>query len=808
MNKELSIAKPLHGQVVGPHTERTAPARESAPVDCSAAEKGPIVPAVDDERNFHAAILASLAEGVHLTRTLDGVIVYTNPRFDRMFGYGPGELIGLSVSVLNAPLADKSPGETAQEIIRTLHEKGAWSGEIQNLTKQGKVIWCRATVSVGSHPVHGQVWISTHEDITESKQAESALEAKERQLRLVTDHVPALIGYVDASLRYRFVNRAYERFFGRPCAQIVGHSVRDVMGEELFGVIQERMTQALAGRAASFEVNQVVQGSPMYLAVEYVPDIDDKGDCNGIYVMVSDVSRRKRAEETIRQSEERLRTILQTAMDGFWRMDTQGRLLEVNDTYCLMSGYTAQELAKMTVADLESGPNDQRIWTHIQKPTMRKEERFESWHRRKDGSVFCVEVSIQYRPEEGGQFVAFLRDISERNAAQEERTRLENQLRQSRKMEAVGQLAGGIAHDFNNILTAIIFQTEMLENEQRNYLDTPSSVLQELRSSVFRAADLTKQLLLFSRQQPIKTSRYNANMIIREVTKLLNRLLGEHVTLGVSCCEEPLWIDGDVSMFEQVVTNLCLNARDAMPMGGELAIEVYPVSCDAEAVRGYGGVAPGPFVCLRVADNGIGMSPATQERIFEPFFTTKPLGKGTGLGLATVHGIVARHRGFIEVTSQLGKGSTFSVYLPRAAPAETRAEPPASAKSRGGAERILLVEDDVTVRKAAAAFLSQLGYRVVEAASGVESIAIWKKARGAFDLLLTDMVMPGGLSGLELSARLRKERASLRTIIASGYHDDPSGSATVWPKDVTYLPKPFTSADLAAAVRSCLDRKA
>ncbi len=675
------------------------------------------------------------------------------------------------------------------------------------MTKTGSVIWCRAQVSVCTHAVHGSVWISIHEDITERKKEQSALAAKERQLRLITDHVSALIGYVDDSLRYRFVNGAYERFFGKPRTQMIGSHVRDILSEDTYAMIEEKMMRALTGQKASFEIEHRHRGKPIAMAVEYVPDLDEKGRCTGFYVMVNDISERKQAEATLRQNAARLRTIIQTAMDGFWRVDRRGRLLEVNDTYCLMSGYKAQELTGMSVTKLEADPQDQGIWTRIKTPQMWTEARFESRHRRKDGSEFSVEVSIQYRPEEGGHFIAFLRDISQRQADQEERHKLENQLQQSRKMEAIGQLAGGIAHDFNNILTAIIFQLEMLEIEHKVVSKKPNPVLQELRSSAFRAAELTKQLLLFSRQQPIKTSRYDANLITRQVTKFLRRLLGEHVTLVVNCYTEPLFVDGDVSMFEQVVTNLSINARDAMPSGGELTIEVFPAFCDSDALKGHSAVQPGPFVCLRVSDTGAGMSPKVLERIFEPFFTTKPIGKGTGLGLATVHGIVLRHRGFVEVKSQPGKGSTFLVFWPRASAAETTSEPPASVINHGGHERILLVEDDAAVRQVAVACLSRLGYHVFEASNGVEALKVWKKFRGRFDLLFSDLVMPGGLSGLELSARLRRRRSSLKTIIASGYNNDPVGSASVWPHDVLYLQKPYSSTALIAAVRTCLDRK-
>ena len=767
------------------------------------------VNAEDHERRYYAAILTNLAEGLHLTRISDGVIVYTNPRFDKMFGYEPGELIGRSVSILNAPIPDKSPEEVAREIIAALAETGIWSGELQNITKQGVVIWCRANVSEYLHPEFGRVWISIHEDITDRKLAEEALHDSEYRLRLLTDNVPALISYVDDSLRYRFVNSGYESMVGKTRAQSVGCLVRDVLGEALFTKTQPNMLKALAGHRVSYEVTFQRNQEDIVLAAEYVPDIDSRGVTRGFYFLGSDITMRKRAEDALRRSEERYRTILQTAMDGFWLLDAQGSLLQVNQAYCRMSGYSAQELAAMRAADLELPTGGPGVMSHIEQGGAPAEDRFECRHRRKDGSCFDVEVSIQYRATEGGQFVAFLRDISERKQTEKERDRLENQLQQARKMEALGQLAGGIAHDFNNILTTVILQLENLHDAVELSDDALRPMVCDIMASVNRAADFTKQILLFGRQQPIKTTRYDPSVILRKLTGLLTRLLGEQVKLAVTYCKESLWIEGDVGMFEQVITNLCINARDAMPDGGTIAIEICSAQLDAPTVKDHSAVKPGSFVCVRISDSGVGIAPDILGRIFEPFFTTKQPGKGTGLGLATVHGIVNKHHGFVDVVTQVNRGSTFSVFLPSAQPKLKEVQPQSYASAAGlsGTERILVVEDESALRKLIVANLSRFGYRIIEAPNGAEALAKFEGDGEGFDLLLTDMVMPGGMSGLELSKQLKSRCANLKTIISSGYSPTDLEADSARPADVMYLAKPYGMNVLIRAIRTCLAGK-
>jgi signal transduction histidine kinase/ligand-binding sensor domain-containing protein/CheY-like chemotaxis protein len=382
-----------------------------------------------------------------------------------------------------------------------------------------------------------------------------------------------------------------------------------------------------------------------------------------------------------------------------------------------------------------------------------------------------------------------------------ERTR---ELVQARKMEAIGQLAGGVAHDFNNILTAILMQLGLLLDEK----DLNSSArdgLQDLEKQAKRAASLTRQLLAFSRRQVMQSRAFDLNAMLEELFKMLRRLLGENIDLEFKG-GQPLWIDGDIAMIEQVVTNLCLNARDAMaPKGGRLVIETRLRNLNDAEAKASPEARAGAFVYLSVTDRGCGMDEKTLQHIFEPFFTTKEVSKGTGLGLATVYGIIKQHRGWLEVASKVGSGSTFSIYLPsRTAPA-TAGPGNAAERTPRGNETILIVEDENAVRTMASRSLQKCGYRVLEAIDGREAISAWDKHGPGIDLLFSDMVMPNGITGLELAERFRLTKPGLKVIVTSGYSVDLRKAGISGKSSFVYLAKPYETKDLGAAVRNCLD---
>ncbi|MGA2030030.1 MAG: ATP-binding protein, partial [Verrucomicrobiota bacterium] len=373
------------------------------------------------------------------------------------------------------------------------------------------------------------------------------------------------------------------------------------------------------------------------------------------------------------------------------------------------------------------------------------------------------------------------------------------------KMDAIGQLASGVAHDFNNILGIIQLQAELLKAEG-GLSPAQSEFADEIGVSTQRAAALTRQLLLFSRKETLQLRDLDLNDSINELTKMLRRILGDDIQLQFKFSMQPLFIHADAGMMDQVLMNLAVNSRDAIPKGGQLVIETSAVEFD-QSVRGQSTQAqPGSFVCLSVSDTGVGIPPEILPRIFEPFFTTKDVGKGTGLGLATIFGIVQQHQGWINVESEVGHGTTFRIYLPRLAKMSSqKPEQPALEAMPGGDETILLVEDDLFLCASVRKTLSQLGYRVLEAVNGVEALEVWKQNRDGIHLLLTDLVMPGGINGKELGEQLLKENPKLKVIYASGYSADITGKDVLLKEGVNFLVKPYQVQKLAQVVRNCLD---
>lgn len=393
--------------------------------------------------------------------------------------------------------------------------------------------------------------------------------------------------------------------------------------------------------------------------------------------------------------------------------------------------------------------------------------------------------------------VIVFRDITERQ-------RLENQLRHAQKMEAFGQLAGGVAHDFNNILTVIQSHAALMQTEDANSTAIIESA-KEIQQATERAASLTRQLLTFSRRGTIQLADIDLNDIVSNMMKMLQRIIGDHVSLEARYMPQKAMVRADAGMMEQVLMNLAVNSRDAMPKGGRLMIETTSADFDATTLPSCNLARPGQYIRLSVSDTGTGITPENLPRIFEPFFTTKEIGKGTGLGLATVLGIVEQNSGWIDVQSQVGMGTTFHIYLPRQEHPLSTVRKTSGNESPGGTETILLVEDEPAVRALALHLLQRKGYRVLEAGNGPQAVEIWKRNAETIDLLLTDMLMPGGIMGMELAQKLRKENPSLKVILSSGYQEEISSEETAHLEGCFFLQKPYPPSRLAQCVRRCLD---
>ncbi|HTP52370.1 MAG TPA: bacteriohemerythrin [Anaeromyxobacteraceae bacterium] len=626
----------------------------------------------------------------------------------------------------------------------------------------------------------------------------------------------------------------------------------------------------------------------------------------------------RRAERALQERERRLRSILETALDGFWLLDESGRLLEVNEAYCGMTGYTRDELLRMGVGDLDAVETPEQTAAHIERIKRAGADRFESRHRCKDGRTIDIEASVSFVTDPPA-FVCFYRDITERKRADEvlrrneERFRaliekstdmmsvldaegrfqfwsqsaaetlgwapeemlgkpladlvhveekepvaqlfrrllanpggisrgliryrhkngswrqleaiarnllrdpavkgvvvntrdvtdqreLEERFRQAQKLESIGRLAGGIAHDFNNLLTVILSGVETLKKESAQQSRVQRDAIDEISIAGQRAADLTRQMLAFARKQVIAPVSLDLGAVVRGAEKLLRRTLGEDVHL-VTRLGPGLWpVHCDRGQIEQVILNLAVNARDAMPGGGTLSIETS--NAETELPASHPEMRPGSYVRLTVRDTGSGMKPEVKARLFEPFFTTKPQGKGTGLGLATVYGIVQQSEGYVVVETEEGRGTTFDLYFPRSR--ETAGEAPeVQVPASGGTETILVVEDDPSVREVTVRSLRSSGYHVLVASDGREAIEMALR-KGPLDLLLTDVIMPG-LNGRELADEVRRTRPDLRVLYMSGYTQDVISQAGVLDSGIEFLPKPFTPALLQERVRKVLD---
>jgi len=511
-----------------------------------------------------------------------------------------------------------------------------------------------------------------------------------------------------------------------------------------------------------------------------------------------DISERKQAEERM---ELQLSALTATA-NAIVITDREGKIEWANPAFTKLTGYNVVEVIGGNPRTLKSGEHPPEFYADLW-ATIRSGK---VWHgelvnKRKNGQHYHEDMTITPVRSIQGQithFVAIKQDVTERR-------QLEDQLRQSQKMDAIGQLAGGVAHDFNNILAALLVQVELINMVE----DLPEEVrdgLNQIHTGVNHAASLTRQLLLFSRRQVMQPRPLDLNEVVTNLVKMLQRVIGENVRLQLNLHSSPLITHADAGMIEQVLMNLAINARDAMPEGGRLSIDTVDHIVAESLGDSNPDAAPGRYVCLRVSDTGHGIPPEVLPRIFEPFFTTKEAGKGTGLGLATVFGIVKQHHGWIKVDNQPGRGVAFQIYFPAStvtplqAPA-TEAKP----KPRGGTETILLVEDDPAVRRSLRTILEKHGYRVVECVNGIEALDLWLVYQRKVALVLTDLTMPGDLSGQELARHLRAAQPDLKVIFMSGYSAEVAGREFQLHHGENFIQKPFTIDHLLETIRRSLE---
>jgi two-component system cell cycle sensor histidine kinase/response regulator CckA len=616
-------------------------------------------------------------------------------------------------------------------------------------------------------------------------------------LRIALDQSPASVIITDARGAIQYVNRGFTTVTGYLASEVIGQNPRLLQS----GTTPPETYHALwstvrSGRIWRGELlNRKKSGEFFWNAVTIAPVRDASGTITHFVGTQEDVTARKLAQEALAESEQRFRRLIEATFDGI-DVTQDGIVLEANQGLADIFGYTVDEVVGRPVEDFVAPESREEVRRRVREGTPGT---YELVGLRKDGSRIHLEAAgkshtIRGRP---GRVTA-VRDVTEKR-------RLEEQFRQAQKMEAVGRLAGGVAHDFNNLLTVITSYSEMVLDDLAP-ADPRREDLQQVQKAAVAATALTRQLLAFSRQQIIEPRLVSLEEAVSGTARILGRLIGEDIDLVTALAPEPSTVRIDPGQLEQVIMNLAVNARDAMPNGGRLTIGTAVVEEDEESGVSHWPVLVGRFALLSVSDTGVGMDRDTQAKIFEPFFTTKELGKGTGLGLATVYGIIKQSGGFIWVYSEPGAGTTFKIYLPLVdAPSDPIAREGPDPQTTG-TESILLVEDAEAVRSAARRILEHRGYRVLEAANGEAALRLVADPDLAIDLLLTDLVMPGG-SGRELAEQFSAARPEGKVLYMSGYTNDAAIHHGILKPGIEYLQKPFSPVTLARKVREVHDRR-
>jgi PAS domain S-box-containing protein len=739
----------------------------------------------------------------------DGTVRTWNAGAERIYGFTAGEVIGRPFATLFLP-ADAAAGRPA-EVLRRAAAAGVVKEEGWRARKGGGRFWANGTLTAlddAGGAVRG--FANVTRDLTERIQAEWRVRDSEERLRtaLAAGQMGTWVWEVGADRSH---------WDAREC-ELLGMPPVDGPADtaEFFRLVHpddlpelRRVLAEAVDRGTDFRAEfRVVRpdGRVVWLAGAGRVFRDAGGGPARMYGVNFDITDRVLAEDRVRRSEEQFRAFMDHSPAAAWITDADGRMVYLSAAYRRLVYLPAGDPIGKTLAEVYPDHDVRQHMAHIREvaATGRAIEATEPGARA-DGTPGEFLVYRFLLPDHGQQLVGGVAiDVTARKEAAETQARLEAQLRQSQKMEAVGRLAGGIAHDFNNLLTVITGYAELLL-ARLPAADPNREAVAEIQKAGGRAAALTRQLLAFSRRQVVEPRVLQLNALVADTEKMLRRLIGEHVLLSTSLDPAAGPVRADPGQLEQVLINLAVNARDAMPGGGRLTVETRAVTVGDEFRRDRPDVPAGEYVRLTVTDTGTGMDAATQARMFEPFFTTKPVGQGTGLGLATVHGIVQQAGGHVAVTSAVGRGTAVAVYLQRVA------DPPTAGKSHpvlpalpGGAETVLLVEDETAVRALGRQVLEGYGYTVLEAADGRVALAVATAHPGPIHLLISDVVMPH-VGGRELAERLTATRPGCKLLLLSGYTDDAVVRHGVQAAEVAFLQKPFSPTALVRKVREVLD---
>ena len=742
-----------------------------------------------------------------------GKIVFDSPAVEVLTGYKPEETLGTSIGIEEGIVPEDVPA-VRKGLQAALQGERGETAPVRIVRKDGqvrrvRVVWAPLS---GTENQPARV-IGVMVDCTAEAETQERLRRSEKRYRTLVETLPAAVLVVNRAGEIVVANRTAREWTAVPEGELHGANLADFLDSADLEVMRERLGKLFAGGQLEgtwrYRVH-VPSGEVRW--VESASVLLDEGDGEPLaLVIVWDVTERERSRAELELSQRRFKALFDNVPEAIFVFDAETyRILDVNQMAVERYGYTREEFTRMTVLEIrpeQEVPVLKRLLAES-RPGQRGAVPGEYWHRRKDGTVFPVAIYRQVLEFEGRRIViAVAVDLTERKKSEEERRRLQQQLLQAQKLEAIGTLAGGVAHDFNNILTGIIGLADLIMLDS-----TPESTVhrdaQEIKKAANRAATLVRQLLAFSRRQLMQPQRVNLNDIVLDMSRMLRRLIGEDVELKQILAEDLPPVKADPGQIEQVIANLAVNARDAMPEGGELLLETSLVTLDEKYCEAHPWAKPGRYVLLTVTDTGVGMDASVRGRIFEPFFTTKERGQGTGLGLSVVYGIVKQHDGLIHVYSEPGRGTTFRIYLPaqegESEPLQHGSDIP---KVIQGAETVLVVEDEEIVRALAVRALERAGYRVLEAGNGEEALEVLERCKGEVDLVFADVVMPV-MGGRELFDRARQIYPDLPFLFASGYSLNGVHQRFVLEEGLDFIAKPYDPEQLLVRIRDVLDRVA
>jgi two-component system cell cycle sensor histidine kinase/response regulator CckA len=742
------------------------------------------------------------------TYDLKGRVLSVNQMAVKVLGYSKDALLGRDIREILLP----EYRHEFDDYIDKIQQTGVVQGIMSVRTSSGeKRVW-EFTNTLRTEGVSVPIVRGVARDVTEQRHAESALRESEERYRLLFESNPFPMWVYDLeTLRFLAVNEAAADNYGYSREEFLSMTIIDIRPpEDIPAVLRSALNINGGVHKAGVWKHQKKDGS--VIDVEIISHQITFAGRKAKLVLPNDITERNRAEESLRKAEEKYRSIFENAVEGIFQSTSDGRFISANPAMIRILGYESLEELLEHRIDIETQYYvDSSARLEIERMLAESEVvvGFECEIYRKDMSKIWTIENIRAIRNESGELLWYegsIEDITEGKRTEEALRASEEQLRQSQKLESIGQLAGGIAHDFNNLLTAIIGYSEL--SLRRLQAEDPLQLnIKEIKRAGEQAAGLTRQLLAFSRKQVLQPKILNINSVVSDFEKMLQRLIGEDIELRTMLEPEIGNVKADPGQLEQVIMNLAINARDAMPKGGKLTIETNNIFLDESCAAQHADVIPGFYVKLTVSDIGTGMDDETQKRIFEPFFTTKGLGKGTGLGLSTVYGIIKQSGGNIWVYSELGYGTTFKVYLPcvneDAQEYKRSYEPEEDIQ---GTETILLAEDEEVVRKLARKVLESYGYQILEAASGGSALLICERHQEPIQLLITDVIMPE-MSGRELAERLSSLRPEMKVLYMSGYTDNAIIHHGVLDEGTDFIQKPFVPNALAQKVREVLDEQ-